>query len=193
MIEIGPYQNRQRRTCLVVGNSKTSVDVIMLETVSGLRVTQMTETAFNKEFKPINGYPLHKAIEQYIEFAIYCGMSNDVREIFTNMLEGIGKKGTDVSLALAKLNQVPASKAKEEPVKKSRTKKQSSNDDDDLPWYDDQPSSDKAEKKVAKAVSGKAPKDLSEKRGKTTPPEKPTKEDKKAMPAKRTTKVPQRA
>lgn len=192
-IEIGAYQDRQRRTCIVVGHSKTSVEVIVLDTTSGLRVSDMTESTFNKEYKPIPGYPLHKAIEQYIEFGTYCGMTEQVKELFQSMLEGIMKKEkVDTKLALAKLqsakvlSSTPAVKA----AKRKATKRKAA-EDDSAPWgEDEQPSVPETKKKVKASVSGKTSDKLPTKgkEGKTV--KQSAKEDKKTMATTRATKVP---
>lgn len=187
-IEIGPYQDAQRRTCIVVGHSKMSVELIPLDTASGLRVIEMQEKSFNKDYKPIPGYPLRKAVEQYIEFAIYCGMTPQVKDIFSDMLTGLAKRDkVDTSLALAKLEAakvlVPGGKAAN-PVKGKRA------DDDTVPWEDESPS-DEDTKKTSKKTVGKT---QSSKRAETSAKNKtatqPVKEGKKSMATKRTTKVP---
>lgn len=148
-IEIGPYQDRERRTCLVIGHSSTSVELIQLDTSSGLRVSEATENSFSKNYKYISGYPLHKAIEQYIEFATYCGMSEQVKSVFHDMLTGISKKEKiDMSLALAKLEGVKILSSINSRAKTSKTKtsKMKPRGDDVVPWEDDYPSKGKNQK-----------------------------------------------
>lgn len=192
-IEIGAYQTHQRHTCIVVGHSKTSVEIIVLDATSGLRVSDMTESAFNKEYKPIPGYPLHKAIEQYIEFGTYCGMTEQVKELFQSMLEGIAKKEkVDTKLALTKLqsakvlSSTPAAEAA-----KNKAAKRKAAEDDSPPWdEDDQPSVPETKKKDKASVSGKASDKLPAKGKESKAVKQPAKEDKKAMATTRATKVP---
>lgn len=186
-IEIGTYQTVNRRTCIVVGHNKTSVELVKLDTSLGLRVSEMTEASFKKEYKLITGYPLHKSIEQYIEFGTYCGISEQVKSLFEDMLKGISKKEKiDTSLALDKLK---AAKLLTETTNGRAARPAKRQADDSPPCEEDTPSKSEAKEKVKKTVSGKLHDGVSKKGSEDTKIQQPTKEDKKTMPRK-STKVP---
>lgn len=182
-IVIGPYQDHQRRTCIVIGHNKTSVELIALDTSSGLKVSEMQEKSFQKDFKFIDGYPLHKAIEQYIEFAVYSGMTEQVKDIFHDMLTSPGID-VDTSLAVSKLETVKTLAPGTKVAKVKNIKRKSSDEDDNPPW-EDSPSS-----KASKKVTGKV---HSEKRSKaqdeTSEIQSTTNEVKKGMSSNGTKKV----
>lgn len=186
-IEIGPYQDHQRRTCIVIGHSKSSVELILLDTTSGLKVSEMQEKSFVKDYKKIEGYPLHKAIEQYIEFAVYSGMTDQVKEIFRDMLTSPAN-GVDTSLALVKLDAVRELVVGTKHNKVSKATKRQADSDDNPPW-EDEPPSNKDSKKTKQTTGKIQSKERDKTREKDTKLRESTKEVKKTMATGRTTKV----
>lgn len=185
-IEIGPYQDHQRRTCIVIGHTKNSVELIILDTSLGLRVSEMSDASFTKEYKKIDGYPLHKAIEQYIEFAAYCGMSCRVKDLFQSMLEGLAKRDKiDVSLALVKLQSVKILSQEE----KKSGRKAAKREDDSPPWEDSSPSNGEDKKEDTTPVSGKSTNRIPKKGKENKTIKQSENKGKKTMSAARTTKI----
>lgn len=121
------YQDRQRRTCIVVDADDQDYYLVKLDTSSGLRVLTMPVDQFEDNFSEIKGYPIHKSIEQYAEFARYCGASQEVIDKFNSILNDEEKKGVDVSLTRLKLQQVKLLDGKVAQTKSTES-------DDTPPW-----------------------------------------------------------
>lgn len=121
------YQDRQRRTCIVVDADDQDYYLVKLDTSSGLRVLTMPVDQFEDSFTEIKGYPIHKSIEQYAEFARYCGASQEVIDKFNSILNDEEKKGVDVSLTRLKLQQVKLLDGKVAQTKSTES-------DDTPPW-----------------------------------------------------------
>nr|DAK11931.1 MAG TPA: hypothetical protein [Caudoviricetes sp.] len=146
------YQDRQRRTCIVVDADNEDYSLVKLDTSLGLRISTMPVDQFEDAFTEIEGYPIHKSIEQYAEFARYCGASQDVVDKFNSILDDEEKKGVDVKLTRMKLQQVKLldSKAAQKPSAKSA---------DDTPPWDDEPSVDNSKPtKKGKTAMARQPK-----------------------------------
>lgn len=121
------YQDRQRRTCIVVDADDQDYYLVKLDTSSGLRVLTMPVDQFEDNFSEIKGYPIRKSIEQYAEFARYCGASQEVVDKFNSILNDEEKKGVDVSLTRLKLQQVRLLDGKVAQMKSTES-------DDTPPW-----------------------------------------------------------
>ena len=121
------YQDRQRRTCIVVDADDQDYYLVKLDTSSGLRVLTMPVDQFEDNFSEIKGCPIHKSIEQYAEFARYCGASQEVVDKFNSILNDEEKKGVDVSLTRLKLQQVKLLDGKVAQTKSTES-------DDTPPW-----------------------------------------------------------
>lgn len=130
------YQDHQRRTCIVVDADNEDYSLVKLDTSLGLRISTMPVDQFEDAFTEIEGYPIHKAIEQYSEFARYCGATQDVVGKFNYILDAEEKKGVDVKLTRLKLQQVKLLDGKA-----AKTQSDASADDTP-PWNDDEPSVD---------------------------------------------------
>lgn len=135
-MKISTYYDRQRRTCIVVASDKSNVSLIKLDTSAGLRISYMPVDLFEDTYSEVAGYPIHKAIEQYSEFARYCGATQDVMNAFNGILDSEEKNGVDVKLTRLKLQQVKLLDGKA-----AKTQSDASADDTP-PWNDDEPSVD---------------------------------------------------
>lgn len=152
-MKISTYYDRQRRTCIVVGSDKSNVSLVKLDTSAGLRISLMPVNLFEDVYSEVAGYPIHKAIEQYSEFARYCGAEKYVVDAFNNILDSEEKNGVDVSLTRLKLQQVKLldGKAAKTPSAASA--------DDTPPWNDDEPGVDNSKPtKKGKTAMAKQPK-----------------------------------
>ena len=129
-MKISTYYDRQRRTCIVVASDKSNVSLVKLDTSAGLRISLMPVDLFEDTYSEVAGYPIHKAIEQYVEFARYCGAMQDVMNAFNGILDSEEKKGVDVKLTRLKLQQVKLLDGK------------AAKPADDTPPWDDEPSVD---------------------------------------------------
>lgn len=146
------YQDRQRRTCIVVDADDQDYSLVKLDTSSGLRISTMPVDQFEDTFTEIKGYPIHKSIEQYAEFARYCGASQDVIDRFNSILDTEEEKGIDVKLTRLKLQQVKL-------LENKATQKQSAKSDDGTPPWDDEPSAEPPKStKKGKTTMAKQPK-----------------------------------
>lgn len=129
-MKISTYYDRQRRTCIVVASDKSNVSLVKLDTSAGLRISLMPVNLFEGTYSEVAGYPIHKAIEQYSEFARYCGATQDVMNAFNGILDSEEKKGVDVKLTRLKLQQVKLLDGK------------AAKPADNTPPWDDEPSVD---------------------------------------------------
>lgn len=129
-MKISTYYDRQRRTCIVVASDKSNVSLVKLDTSAGLRISLMPVDLFEDTYSEVAGYPIHKAIEQYSEFARYCGATQDVMNAFNGILDSEEKNGVDVRLTRLKLQQVKLLDGK------------AAKPADDTPPWDDEPSVD---------------------------------------------------
>lgn len=146
------YQDRQRRTCIVVDADNEDYSLVKLDTSLGLRISTMPVDQFEDAFTEIEGYPIHKAIEQYVEFARYCGATQDVVDKFNYILDAEEKKGVDVKLTRLKLQQVKLLDGK-------AAKAPSAKPADDTPPWDDEPSVDNPKQtKKGKTAMARQPK-----------------------------------
>ena len=132
-MKISTYYDRQRRTCIVVEADDSDVSLVKLDTSAGLRISYMPVDLFEDTYSEVAGYPIHKAIEQYSEFARYCGATQDVMNAFNGILDSEEKNGVDVKLTRLKLQQVKLLDGK-------AAKTQSDASADDTPPWDDEPS-----------------------------------------------------
>lgn len=126
-MKISTYYDRQRRTCIVVASDKSNVSLVKLDTSAGLRISLMPVDLFEDVYSEVAGYPIHKAIEQYSEFARYCGAEKYVIDAFNSILDDEEKKGVDVSLTRLKLQQVKLLDGKVAQTKSTES-------DDTPPW-----------------------------------------------------------
>lgn len=134
-MKISTYYDRQRRTCIVVEADDSDVSLVKLDTSAGLRISYMPVDLFEDTYSEVAGYPIHKAIEQYSEFARYCGATQDVMNAFNGILDSEEKNGVDVKLTRLKLQQVKLLDGK-------AAKALSAAPADDTPPWDDEPSMD---------------------------------------------------
>lgn len=134
-MKISTYYDRQRRTCIVVEADDSDVSLVKLDTSAGLRISYMPVDLFEDTYSEVAGYPIHKAIEQYSEFARYCGATQDVVNAFNGILDSEEKNGVDVKLTRLKLQQVKLLDGK-------AAKTPSAASADDTPPWDDEPSMD---------------------------------------------------
>ena len=147
-MKISTYYDRQRRTCIVVESDKSNVSLVKLDTAAGLRISLMPVDLFEDVYSEVTGYPIHKAIEQYSEFARYCGATQDVMNAFNYILDAEEEKGVDVKLTRLKLQQV-----------KLLDGKAAKPADDTPPWDDDEPSVDNPKQsKKGKTAMARQPK-----------------------------------
>lgn len=145
------YQDRQRRTCIEIGRDKKYVSLVKLNTSTGLRISLMPHEQFDDIYSEIEGYPIHKSIEQYAEFARYCGASQDAVDAFSGILDKEEKNKVDVKLTRLKLSQVKLLDSK--PAQKQSTKS------DDSPPWDEEPSAEPPKPtKKGKTIMAKQPK-----------------------------------
>ena len=146
-MKISTYYDRQRRTCIVVASDKSNVSLVKLDTSAGLRISLMPVDLFEDTYSEVAGYPIHKAIEQYVEFARYCGAMQDVMNAFNGILDSEEKKGVDVKLTRLKLQQVKLLDGK------------AAKPADDTPPWDDEPSVDNPKQtKKGKTAMARQPK-----------------------------------
>lgn len=138
------YQDRQRRTCIVIDSDNEDYVLVKLDTCLGLRIYTMPVSQFEDTYSEIKDYPIHKSIEQYAEFARFCGAAQDVIDSFNSILDAEENKGIDVSLTRLKLQQVKLLDA-DKPAQK-----QSDKQDSDTPPWDDTPSTELSSKPTTK-------------------------------------------
>ena len=151
-MKISTYYDRQRRTCIVVESDKSNVSLVKLDTAAGLRISLMPVDLFEDVYSEVTGYPIHKAIEQYAEFARYCGAEKYVLDAFNYILDAEEKKGVDVKLTRLKLQQVKLLDGK-------AAKTPSAASADDTPPWDDEPSVDNSKPtKKGKTAMARQPK-----------------------------------
>lgn len=151
-MKISTYYDRQRRTCIVVASDKSNVSLVKLDTSAGLRISLMPVNLFEDTYSEVAGYPIHKAIEQYSEFARYCGATQDVMNAFNGILDSEEKNGVDVKLTRLKLQQVKLLDGK-------AAKAPSAKPADDTPPWDDEPSVDNPKQtKKGKTAMARQPK-----------------------------------
>lgn len=151
-MKISTYYDRQRRTCIVVESDKSDVSLVKLDTSAGLRISLMPVDLFEDTYSEVAGYPIHKAIEQYSEFARYCGAEKYVLDAFNSILDAEEKKGIDVKLTRLKLQQVKLLDGK-------AAKAPSAAPADDTPPWDDEPSMDNPKQtKKGKTAMARQPK-----------------------------------
>lgn len=113
-------------------------------------------------------------------------MTDQVREIFRDMLESPANPGDDTSLAIMKLESVkPISQVVNKATKRQAAKRQA--DDDNPPW--EEPSSKDKKEKTGKTSGKVSTKERAETRSKDSKLQKPAKEIKKTMATRGTTKV----
>lgn len=147
-MKISTYYDRQRRTCIVVEADDSDVSLVKLDTSAGLRISYMPVDLFDDTYSEVAGYPIHKAIEQYSEFARYCGATQDVMNAFNGILDSEEKNGVDVKLTRLKLQQV-----------KLLDGKAAKPADNTPPWNDDEPSVDNPKQtKKGKTAMARQPK-----------------------------------
>lgn len=147
-MKISTYYDRQRRTCIVVEADDSDVSLVKLDTSAGLRISLMPVDLFEDTYSEVAGYPIHKAIEQYSEFARYCGAEKYVIDAFNSILDSEEKNGVDVKLTRLKLQQV-----------KLLDGKAAKPADDTPPWNDDEPSVDNPKQtKKGKTAMARQPK-----------------------------------
>lgn len=146
-MKISTYYDRQRRTCIVVEADDSDVSLVKLDTSAGLRISFMPVDLFEDTYSEVAGYPIHKAIEQYSEFARYCGATQDVMNAFNGILDSEEKNGVDVKLTHLKLQQVKLLDGK------------AAKPADDTPPWDDEPSVDNPKQtKKGKTAMARQPK-----------------------------------
>lgn len=148
-MKISTYYDRQRRTCIVVEADKSNVSLVKLDTSAGLRISLMPVNLFEDVYSEVAGYPIHKAIEQYSEFARYCGAEKYVVDAFNSILDSEEKNGVNVKLTRLKLQQVKLLDGK------------AAKPADDTPPWDDEPSVDNPKPtKKGKTAMARQPKTL---------------------------------
>lgn len=151
-MKISTYYDRQRRTCIVVEADDSDVSLVKLDTAAGLRISFMPVDLFEDTYSEVAGHPIHKAIEQYSEFARYCGAEKRVLDAFNSILDSEEKNGVDVSLTRLKLQQVKLLDGK-------AAKTPSDASADDTPPWDDEPGVDNSKQtKKGKTVMARQPK-----------------------------------
>ena len=151
-MKISTYYDRQRRTCIVVEADDSDVSLVKLDTSAGLRISYVPVDLFEDTYSEVAGYPIHKAIEQYSEFARYCGATQDVMNAFNGILDSEEKNGVDVKLTRLKLQQVKLLDGKAADASDASA-------DDTPPWNDDEPSADNPKQtKKGKTAMARQPK-----------------------------------
>lgn len=78
--------NHNRRTCIVVSLTKAKVQYIPLSIQDGLTIRELPKEEFEKEYQLLEGYPMDRAAELYLNFGRHVGASHDVMDHLSKVI-----------------------------------------------------------------------------------------------------------
>lgn len=120
---VGVYYDHQRRTCLLVSDGE-QVEYIPLDISDGFQVHSTTLASFSQRYTKMPDYPLDKAAQLYLNYALAVGATN---EVIDHLSKIISVTDEDRKMATSKRAAAPAKPAKKEvvekPARKRRAKK----------------------------------------------------------------------
>lgn len=112
---IMPCYDYQRRTCIQVDRSAGLVKFIPLDIILGLEVHSTSADSFDQRFTPMEGYPVEKACQLFVNYSQTLGATKEVMEYLGQVIN-VSKQ--ELEMATTK-KQVAA----EKPVAKPAAKK----------------------------------------------------------------------
>jgi len=119
-VNSGVYYDSQRRTCLLI-KSGDQVKFIPMDIAEGFQVHETTKVSFEQRYTLMPDYPLDKAAQLYLNYALAVGASD---EVMNHLSQIITVTDEDFKMATSKRSEKPVKKPPEEkPARKRRTKK----------------------------------------------------------------------
>lgn len=121
---MGVYHDSQRRTCLLVSNGD-QVKFIPLDISDGFQVHETTMTSFEQRYTCMSDYPLDKAAQLYLNYALAVGATHEVIDYLSQIITVTEE---DRTMATSKRSEKPAPKKKavkseSKPKRQRRAKK----------------------------------------------------------------------
>lgn len=140
------FVDRQRHTCLVVGQSKSEVTFLRINVEEGFDLETLPAAKFAEIFnKELPDYPVEKAARLYAQYAQTTGATPKAMQAL-GQLTTLSNEEIDMATKKKATNAAKKTETKKTPAKKPETKKAES------------PKKSTAAKKEAPAAKGKAPK-----------------------------------
>lgn len=124
-VNSGVYYDSQRRTCLLV-ESGDQVKFIPMDIAEGFQVHETTKVSFEQRYTLMPDYPLDKAAQLYLNYALAIGASEEVMQHLSQI---ITVTDGDIKMATSKRSEKPVKKTaakkspEEKPTRKRRAKK----------------------------------------------------------------------
>lgn len=116
----GVYRDHQSRTCLLAKGGD-QVKFIPLDISDGFQVHETTKTSFDQRYKEMPDYPLDKAAQLYLNYALAVGASEEVME---HLGQIINVTEEDCKMATSRRAEKPvpkkAAKSEHKPTRKKR-------------------------------------------------------------------------
>lgn len=125
-----PCYDHQRRTCIQVERSAGLVKFIPLDIILGLEVHSTSADSFDQRFTPMEGYPVEKACQLFVNYSQTLGATKEAMEYLGQVINvskqelemATAKKQTTAEKPAATKAAKPAAK-KAAPVKTAKAEK----------------------------------------------------------------------
>ena len=111
---IMPCYDHQRRTCIQVERSAGLVKFIPLDIILGLEVHSTSADSFDQRFTPMEGYPVEKACQLFVNYSQTLGATKEAMEYLGQVIN-VSKQ--ELEMATTK-KQVTAEKPATKPAAK---------------------------------------------------------------------------
>ena len=127
---IMPCHDHNRRTCIQVARSAGLVKFIPLDIILGLEVHLTSADSFDQRFTPMEGYPVEKACQLFVNYSQTLGATKEAMEYLGQVINvskqelemATAKKQTSAEKPAATKAAKPAAK-KAAPVKTTKAEK----------------------------------------------------------------------
>jgi hypothetical protein len=113
-LAIMPCYDHQRRTCIQVERSAGLVKFIPLDVTLGLEVHSTSADSFDQRFTPMEGYPVEKACQLFVNYSQTLGATKEAMEYLGQVIN-VSKQ--ELEMATTK-KQVTAEKPTTKPAAK---------------------------------------------------------------------------
>ena len=125
-----PCHDHNRRTCIQVDRSAGLVKFIPLDIILGLEVHSTSADSFDQRFTPMEGYPVEKACQLFVNYSQTLGATKEAMEYLGQVINvskqelemATAKKQTSAEKPAATKAAKPAAK-KAAPVKTTKAEK----------------------------------------------------------------------
>src|SRR3972149_6791183 len=95
---IMPCYDHQRRTCIQVERSVGLVKFIPLDIILGLEVHSTSADSFDQRFTPMEGYPVEKACQLFVNYSQTLGATKEAMEYLGQVIN-VSKQELEMATA----------------------------------------------------------------------------------------------